>query len=69
MARTRERRVGTWDAICTRRNVRQYKPEPVSEDDLHRIAEAGMPLTHGNAATIERLTDVSWRVWLSYPMP
>ncbi|MBV9319246.1 MAG: nitroreductase family protein [Mycobacterium sp.] len=31
----------TWDAICARRNVRQYKSEPVSEDDLNRIAEAG----------------------------
>lgn len=31
----------TWDAICARRNVRQYKPEPVSEADLNRIAEAG----------------------------
>ena len=31
----------TWDAIRARRNVRQYKPEPVSEDDLNRIAEAG----------------------------
>ena len=30
-----------WDAIRARRNVRQYKPEPVSEDDLNRIAEAG----------------------------
>jgi nitroreductase len=30
-----------WDAICARRNVRQYKPEPVSDDDLNRIAEAG----------------------------
>jgi nitroreductase len=30
----------TWDAITARRNVRQYKPEPVSEDDLNRIAEA-----------------------------
>ena len=30
-----------WDAIRARRNVRQYKPEPVSEDDLKRIAEAG----------------------------
>jgi len=28
----------TWDAICARRNMRQYKPEPVS-DDLNRIAE------------------------------
>lgn len=31
----------TWDAICARRNVRQYTPEPVSEADLNRIAEAG----------------------------
>ena len=31
----------TWDAIRARRNVRQYKPEPVSDADLNRIAEAG----------------------------
>ena len=31
----------TWDAIRARRNVRQYKPEPISEADLNRIAEAG----------------------------
>src|SRR3984885_12693908 len=31
----------TWYAIRARRNVRQYKSEPVSEDDLNRIAEAG----------------------------
>ncbi|MEC4764566.1 nitroreductase family protein [Mycobacterium sherrisii] len=30
-----------WDAIRARRNVRQYKPDPVSEEDLNRIAEAG----------------------------
>src|ERR1700761_3608091 len=30
-----------WDAIRARRNVRQYKPDPVSIDDLDRIAEAG----------------------------
>ncbi|KKC03936.1 nitroreductase family protein [Mycobacterium nebraskense] len=30
-----------WDAIRARRNVRQYRPEPVSEDDLNRIVEAG----------------------------
>ncbi|HTX98336.1 MAG TPA: nitroreductase family protein [Mycobacterium sp.] len=30
-----------WDAICARRNVRRYKPDPVSEEDLDRIAEAG----------------------------
>jgi nitroreductase len=31
----------TWDAICARRNVRQYTSEPVSDADLNRIAEAG----------------------------
>jgi nitroreductase len=31
----------TWDAIRARRNVRQYKSEPVTDDDLNRIAEAG----------------------------
>lgn len=31
----------TWDAIRARRNVRSYKPEPVSAADLGRIAEAG----------------------------
>ena len=30
-----------WDAICARRTVRQYKPDPVPDDDLNRIAEAG----------------------------
>src|ERR1700758_5672680 len=30
-----------WDAIGARRNVRQDQPEPVSEDDLNRVAEAG----------------------------
>ena len=30
-----------WDAICARRNVRQYRPEPVGDSDLNRIAEAG----------------------------
>src|ERR1700757_2076666 len=30
-----------WDAIRARRNVRQYQPDPVSDDDLNRIAEAG----------------------------
>ena len=30
-----------WDAICARRNVRQYKPEPIPDADLNRIAEAG----------------------------
>jgi len=30
----------TWDAIRSRRNVRAYRPDPVSEDDLARIVEA-----------------------------
>jgi nitroreductase len=33
--------VEAWDAIRARRNVRQYEPEPISDDDLNRIAEAG----------------------------
>jgi nitroreductase len=31
----------TWDAIRARRNVRTYRPDPVPEQDLARIAEAG----------------------------
>jgi nitroreductase len=31
----------TWDAIRARRNVRSYTPEPVPDEDLARIAEAG----------------------------
>lgn len=30
-----------WDAIRARRNVRQYQPNPIPEDALNRIAEAG----------------------------
>lgn len=30
----------TWDAIRARRNVRQYQPQPVSDEDLTRIVEA-----------------------------
>ena len=30
-----------WDAIAARRNVREYKPDPVAIEDLDRIAEAG----------------------------
>ncbi|MET0700466.1 MAG: nitroreductase family protein [Mycobacterium sp.] len=30
-----------WDAIRARRNVRAYLPDPVAEEDLDRIAEAG----------------------------
>ena len=36
-----------WDAICARRNVRQYTPQPVSADDLNHIAEAGPAGTVG----------------------
>src|SRR4029453_8992960 len=31
----------TWDAIRARRNVRRYTDEPVPEEPLTRIAEAG----------------------------
>jgi nitroreductase len=31
----------TWDAIRSRRNVRNYKPEPVPKEDLRQILEAG----------------------------
>jgi nitroreductase len=31
----------TWDAIRARRNVRTYRPDPISDADLDRIAEAG----------------------------
>lgn len=30
-----------WDAICARRNVREYQPKTIPADDLDRIAEAG----------------------------
>ncbi|OBJ51764.1 nitroreductase family protein [Mycobacterium asiaticum] len=30
-----------WDAIRARRNVREYTEQPVSAEDLNRIAEAG----------------------------
>ncbi|MEE2851331.1 MAG: nitroreductase family protein [Actinomycetota bacterium] len=30
-----------WDAICARRNVREYQPTPIPAEDLDRIAEAG----------------------------
>jgi nitroreductase len=31
----------TWDAVTSRRNVRQYADKPISEEDLNRILEAG----------------------------
>lgn len=31
----------TWDAIRSRRNVRTYTDEPIGEEDLDRILEAG----------------------------
>lgn len=30
-----------WDAICARRNVREYQPRAIADEDLDRIAEAG----------------------------
>ncbi len=30
----------TWDAITSRRNVRQFSSQPISPDDLDRILEA-----------------------------
>ena len=30
-----------WDAIRSRRNVRSYRPDPIPDADLDRIAEAG----------------------------
>src|ERR1700692_2420461 len=39
--RRRKDDMEAWDAIRARRNVREYTPEPVSDDDLNRIAEAG----------------------------
>ncbi|MEV0567501.1 nitroreductase family protein [Dactylosporangium sp. NPDC050588] len=31
----------TWDAVRSRRNVREYRPDPVRAEDLRRIVEAG----------------------------
>jgi nitroreductase len=31
----------TWDAITSRRNVREFEPRPLADDDLDRILEAG----------------------------
>jgi nitroreductase len=31
----------TWDALRSRRNVRQYTSQPIADADLDRIAEAG----------------------------
>jgi nitroreductase len=35
------RRVETWDALRSRRDVREYSERPLSEEDLDRILEAG----------------------------
>lgn len=35
------RSVETWDAIRSRRDVREYSDRPLAEDDLARILEAG----------------------------
>jgi nitroreductase len=31
----------TWDAVTSRRNVRSYTADSISDEDLHRILEAG----------------------------
>src|SRR4051812_10566965 len=31
----------TWDAVRSRRNVRQYTDQPIAREDLERILEAG----------------------------
>ena len=36
----------TWDAIRSRRNVRDYRPDPIPDADLLRIAEAGWRKSH-----------------------
>jgi nitroreductase len=36
-----DRRMETWDAIRSRRNVRQYERRPIPHEDLDRILEAG----------------------------
>jgi nitroreductase len=38
---TAEDDMEAWDAIRARRNVRSYRPDLISDDDLNRIAEAG----------------------------
>src|SRR5579859_2256945 len=41
MLQRRSSLMETWDAIRARRNVRTYRPDPVPDADLDRIAEAG----------------------------
>jgi nitroreductase len=36
-----EDRMDTWDAIRARRNVRTYTQQPLADEDLQRIVEAG----------------------------
>ncbi|MCW2650136.1 MAG: hypothetical protein JWR32_1112 [Mycobacterium sp.] len=38
----------TWDAIRARRNVRSYRPDPIPDGDLDRIAEAGRRAPSGS---------------------
>lgn len=62
----------TWDAIRARRNVRNYTSDPVSEEHLRRIAEAGWRAPsasnrqHWDFVVVtdrERLSDLS-SVWV-----
>jgi hypothetical protein len=39
----------TWDALRARRNVRKFTAQPVPEEALNRILEAGRPLDPGVA--------------------
>jgi len=49
----------TWDAIRARRNVRQYRPDPVSEADLDRIVEAARRAPSASTFHVIR------RLWVS----
>ena len=47
----------TWDAITSRRNVREFADRPISEDDLDRILEAGRR-AHSAATVVVLLPDL-----------
>ena len=43
----------TWDALRARRNVRMFAPDPVADEDLDRIVEAGRRAPSGR----------NWQPW------
>jgi nitroreductase len=43
----------TWDALRARRNVRMFAPDPVADEDLDRIVEAGRRAPSGS----------NWQPW------